>query len=190
MKKISINLKFSFVLLIVYIATYVIDFLTAKSITIAGVGLCIGALVLLVLFFRKMKPMYYLGIAAFAFLSQYLGAMLNLYTIIPSYDFILHFSSGILLVFLADYFYELIVKKHPQSSIPQTIRLIFAFFISVASAAIWEIWEYAGDVLLGLQSQGGLDDTMTDIIAGTTGAVLGVVLFRFILQKSKKRTIA
>ncbi|MEG0692608.1 MAG: hypothetical protein RR444_05950 [Oscillospiraceae bacterium] len=189
MKKISLNLKVSILLFIVYIATYVIDLFTAKIITISGVSLCIGALLLFTLFLRKMKSVYYLGILGFAFLSQYLGAMLNVYDIIPSYDFILHFSSGILLVFLADYFYEMIMRKHKDASVPEVIRLSFDFFASVASAALWEIWEYSGDVLLSLQSQGGLDDTMTDIIAGSTGAIIGVFLFRFILHKTKKRTV-
>lgn len=189
MKKISLNLTVSIFLLMIYITTYVIDFFTAKAITISAVALCIGALLVCVIFLRKLDQKYYLGIVLFAFLAQYLGAMLDLYSIIPAYDFILHFSSGTLLLLLADYFYTLLMKKYPSASVPDSIRLLLVFFVSVASAALWEIWEYSGDKLLSLQSQGSLDDTMTDIIAGTTGAIIGVVLLKIILKKAKNRTV-
>ncbi|MFZ2539380.1 MAG: hypothetical protein WAX04_10825 [Oscillospiraceae bacterium] len=189
MKKNSLNLKVSILLLVIYIATYVVDLFTTKAITISSVALCVAAILVLTLVSKKMKSMYYVGIALFAFLSQYLGAMLNVYTIIPTYDFILHFSSGTLLVLLADYGYECLIDKHPQASVPNIIRLLFTFFIAVASAAIWEIWEYSGDKLFGLQSQGGLDDTMTDIIAGSMGAIIGFFLLKSILNKTKKRTV-
>ncbi len=189
MKKTSLNLTVSIILFVVYIATYVVDLFTTKSISISSVALCVGAILAFALFLRKMKPIYYIGIVMFAFLSQYLGAMLNLYTIIPAYDFILHLSSGTLLMLLADYGYECLMKKYPQASVPDIIRLLLSFFVSVASAALWEIWEYSGDKLLGLQSQGGLDDTMSDIIAGTSGAIIGVFLLKFILNKTQKRTV-
>ena len=50
----------------------------------------------------------------------------------------------------------------------------------------WEIWEFSGDMLFGLSSQGGsLIDTMTDIIAGSCGAVVGTTLLGLILRKKK-----
>lgn len=185
-KKTSINLIVSIILFIVYVTTYVIDFFTIKTITLSSVLLCVGALIVYTLFLRKIKSVYYLGLLTFTFFAQYLGAMLHLYVYIPIYDIILHFGSGTLLVLAADYVYTLIMKKYKTASVPQLIRLLLCFLTSVASAAVWEIWEYSGDVIIGLNSQGSLEDTMTDIIAGTCGAIIGVFLLRYILNKSKK----
>lgn len=185
-KKISANLLISLILLVVYLATWLLDIFTLKQITLSSLLLCVGALLVFVGFLRKIKSRYYLGILFFTFFAQYLGAMLKFYKIIPIYDLLLHFASGILLVLLADYVYTLLLHRHKDYSIPNVIRLGFCGLASIASAAVWEIWEYTGDQLLGLQSQGGLDDTMTDIIAGSIGAVLGVLALWFIIKKSKE----
>ncbi|MEG2429941.1 MAG: hypothetical protein RSA99_06105, partial [Oscillospiraceae bacterium] len=129
---------------------------------------------------------YYFGILGFAFFAQYFGAMLNFYEIIPIYDLLLHFSSGILLVFMSHFIYQLLISKCKKSDVPICITIAFCLFMTISSAAVWEIWEYAGDVLLGLSSQGtGVADTMTDIIAGTTGGIIGSIVLYFMIRKRK-----
>lgn len=189
MKKISfnLNLKVSIGLFIIYSMTFLIDRFTLQKITISSVLLCIGALLVYIGFLSRIDTRYYMGIAIFTFFAQYLGGMLRLYDVIPIYDLLLHFASGTLLVLLADYVFVLITKKHSECVVPLNVRVIFCFFGSVASAAAWEIWEYSGDILLSLQSQGGLDDTMTDIVAGTIGALIGVFVLRAILLKDGKK---
>ncbi len=46
----------------------------------------------------------------------------------------------------------------------------------MAFAAAWEICEFGSDIILGTASQHGLSDSMTDIIAGTLGGVLAIIL--------------
>lgn len=182
----NFNLKLSLGLLIIYAATWLIDLFTLQAIPTSAVILCIGALFVYILFLSRIDTKYYVGIAVFTFFAQYLGGMLNFYKIIPIYDNILHLASGVLLVLLADYVYSLIIRPHKNYSAPTAVRIGFGFLASVASAAAWEIWEYSGDTLLGLSSQGGLDDTMTDIIAGTIGAVIGIFVMILLLKKERK----
>ena len=184
MKKKSLNLKVSFILLAVYVLTAVIDAFTFKSISLSSSILCIGALIAYMLFLRKMDTPYYMGILIFTFFAQYLGAMLSFYDIIPIYDLILHSSSGALLILLADYLLNLILKKFPEANIPLFVRSCFCFLFSAASAAVWEIWEFSGDQIFGLNSQIDLMDTMTDIIAGTCGAIVGSFILRLLYKKN------
>ena len=58
-------------------------------------------------------------------------------------------------------------------------RMIFAFFFSSACAGIWEIFEFTSDKLLGGGMQRGMEDTVTDIIAGNGGALLYCIVWVF-----------
>lgn len=185
-KKMSPNLVISIILFVVYAATYIIDLFTFKAITVSSAALCIGALIIYTLFLRWLKPLYYMGILVFTFFAQYLGGMLKFYEIIPIYDVILHLCSGTLLVLLADYLYEILAQKTGQKDTTAAVRLFFCFLFSTAAAAVWEIWEFSGDKLLGLSSQlNSLDDTMTDIVSGTIGAVIGTAVLYFICRRRK-----
>lgn len=187
MKKDKINYWLTAVFFAIYLISFSIDFFTQKSITVVSFGMCIGALLLFFLFLRKLKPVYYIGIIIFTFFAQFLGAMLDMYTKIPIYDKILHLSSGILLVFLGHYAYELLTRKYENINVPLKIELFFCSLFSIASAGIWEIWEYSGDVLFNLSSQkDGINDTMTDIISGTIGAIIGTFLLLIYLKRRKK----
>lgn len=183
MKNHKINIIASISLFLLYVITIIVDMLTVQRIEGYAIALTIGALVGFFVFLRKFEPMYYLGILGFSFFAMYFGTMLKFYSIIPIFDLLLHFASGILLVFLGHYAYTLILSRCKDYTIPICITAFFSGLFSLASAAAWEIWEYSGDVLLGLSSQGGIDDTMTDIIAGSIGAVIGTSLLYFILKK-------
>ena len=50
--------------------------------------------------------------------------------------------------------------------------------VVMAVAAGWEIFEFAGDRVFGGQAQHGEVDTMTDMIAGTLGGVVTLVVAR------------
>lgn len=174
--------------LLITIITFVIDRIWFDKIKLSAFLLCLFAGIGYYVFLRKLKPIYYLGILGFTFLAEYLGAMLSLYRIFPLYDMLLHFSSGILLVFFASYLLELLLKKSAVKNIPTNVSAWFCFFGSVASAALWEIWEFSGDVLFKLNSQlGSLNDTMEDIAAGTIGAVFGVILLFAVLKQRKNK---
>ncbi len=190
MKKISTNYKLSFFLFVLYTSTYLIDYFTNKSISLIPFVMCVGSLIVFFIFLRKLDTIYYVGILIFSGLALYFGTMLKLYSIIPIYDLILHFASGILLVFLGHYVYDLLIARHKNSSIPMVITISYCTLLSIASAAVWEIWEFTGDVLFGLTSQGSnISDTMTDITAGSIGAVIGGFMLWIILNHKSKKNL-
>ena len=56
-----------------------------------------------------------------------------------------------------------------------------------SAAGLWEIWEFAGDKLLGTTSQNAsLDDTMYDIILGSVSAIIKVFVLDSIFKNIKK----
>lgn len=184
-KEKPINLIATAVLFVIYTLTAIIDALTVHRIATSSVILCIGALIAYFIFLRRFEPMYYIGILVFTFFAQYLGACLHFYSIIPIYDLLLHSASGVLLVLLAHYLLTMFFAKNMV--LPHRIVLLCCFLFSAAAAGIWEIWEFSGDMLLGLSSQGGsLTDTMTDIIAGNCGAIAGTILLGLLLRKKEK----
>jgi hypothetical protein len=67
------------------------------------------------------------------------------------------------------------------------LSIVFCFLFSTAAASVWEIYEYVGDVLFSLDSQGGsLVDTMEDIITGTIGGGISTLVIFFRLKKKKQ----
>lgn len=182
MKKLSINWYAIIIFFLVCNITYFIDLSGNKAISITSYLLSLGAVALFIVL-RKIDTTYFIGIIIFTLLSQYFGAMLKFYNIIPIYDLILHFSSGILLVFLGHYFLKLLVVNKKIYTIPIIVIVFFCGFFSIAVAGLWEIWEFSGDMLLGLNAQISGIDTMEDIIAGSVGALIGCFLLYPILKR-------
>lgn len=143
-----------------------------------------------------LSPLLYSMYLLFLFASLFLGELCNFYLLIPSWDILLHFSSGILLFFI---FYEWIQKlglKENQISFP--ITLILAFSCSMAIAGLWEIYEFLSDIVFGTNMQRflamdgtsfigrmALVDTMSDLIFGMLGTMTGILYY--LHKKDKKR---
>lgn len=194
----GINIIVSICLMVLYVATFLIDALTTKNVTVISFIMCTCTLTFIFVFFRKFHSMYYLPAVGFAFFALYLGTMMKFYDLIPIYDLLLHAASGILLTFGGLLLYSMLLGCSPKEK-PSVmgeaagsnrssvrIAIVFSVFVSMAAAGLWEIWEYSGDVLFGLTSQGsGIDDTMTDIIAGSSAALVGGVILFFILKKKR-----
>lgn len=157
-----------------YIITWVIDAIYFNVIPTYSASLTIVSLTLYLTFLRKLPFKYYIVVVLFSFFTQYLGAMFLFYDKIPVYDTIFHFLSGFLLVWLADYFYGIINLNSGVKN--NLLRLLFCFFVACAGAGLWEILEFCADKFLHLQTQYGLDDTMTDIIAGSIGAGIATMI--------------
>ncbi len=146
----------------------------------------------------------------FLFLTSYLGTFRNLYQVIPYWDNIVHFVSGILLGFLAMFFLNFVYKKQQKSN--AFFVFIFVFSFAIAIGTIWEIYEFTCDSLFGLNLQRYLNpqgvayvghdavvDTMIDIIMSCCGALLiGIVcsiwshfdknfISYFTIKKTKKK---
>lgn len=187
--KISLNVGVSIALMSIYVLTFIVDRFTGPKILLLPFIMCVGTLTLLFILFSKLDPLYYLSAVGFAFFALYLGTMLHFYAIIPIYDLLLHFASGILLVFAGNLAFGWLVKNDAEKlrRIPHQINIVFCTLFSISAAAIWEIWEFSGDVLFGLTSQGSqISDTMTDIIAGTVAAIIGSIILHFILKKTTR----
>lgn len=122
----------------------------------------------------------------FLFCAIYLGEVRNFYYRIPYWDMILHcFSAGMLgaLGFVIVQFFNEAEKIKIQLS-PFFVAL-FAFCFALACGAVWEIYEFAADGLLGTNMQKfitadgtvligrkAVADTMEDIIVDTLGAMV------------------
>ncbi|MGG7176628.1 hypothetical protein ACQPU1_03470 [Clostridium paraputrificum] len=119
-------------------------------------------------FLRRSKAAYVVTLA-FIFISMYLANVLNFYGI-PYYDKFLHLTSGILLAFFGLIIYIYLSGNKENKSMRKITIVIFPFIFAIASAGIWEVWEFATDQIFGLTAQmNDLHDTMWDIICGTIG---------------------
>lgn len=133
----------------------------------------------------------------FLFCSVFLGEVASFYYIVPHWDDFLHFLSSCMTALLGYMIFAMCFKgKNADFSV--TAAVLFALCFSVAIGAIWEIYEFSFDGLLGLNMQKyaledgtqklgrlALLDTMKDIIVDTLGASL-TSLFGCLSLKHKK----
>lgn len=118
----------------------------------------------------------------FIFVSMFLGRLNGFYGKVPHWDTFLHTLSGFI-IFLVAYVVFIVQNKGEVKNVNPTLVVTYCVLFAIAMTALWEIWEFAGDQLLGLDSQGGsLLDTMKDIITGSIGPV---VLCPFLLRNLK-----
>ena len=113
--------------------------------------------------------------ATFIMLSYYMGNAWDIYAQIPDWDFYLHLFSGFMLsMFSFCLLYQ--ISGYDRAVVMRYgFCAVFVFLFCVACAGLWEIYEFCGDMLFGLHSQGeSLIDTMTDMIAGTIGCLPSV----------------
>lgn len=111
----------------------------------------------------------------FIFLSFFLGEVFGFYGKIAMWDMSLHFASGVLLA-LAGFWWMRELKKYHAVKAPLWLALFFAFCVSVTGGALWESVEFLSDEWFGTFSQdGGLADTMHDIVANALASLLTVV---------------
>lgn len=138
----------------------------------------------------------------FLYCAIFLGEVFSFYYLVPYWDVILHFFSGamlgalgfILVSWLNDSF------KGYVSLSPHFVAL-FAFCFALSCGAIWEIYEFTFDGLLGLNMQkfvtasgetlvgrAALSDTMKDIIVDTIAAAL-ISIIGYFRIKAKHETL-
>ncbi len=126
--------------------------------------------------------MYYI----FLYCAIFLGEVMNFYYVIPHWDIILHFFSGAMLGALGFILVsQLNDSEYVRVSLSPLFVALFAFCFALTCGALWEIYEFAFDGLLGLNMQkfttasgevlsghSALSDTMTDLIVDTLAALL------------------
>ena len=160
--------------------TYVPDFVSNKDIMVMPIGL---------------QALF----SVFTFCAMFLGEILNFYERFSWWDTMLHFTSGFM---FSVFGYMLFLSFNRNSDIRRQLNpviiVMFTVCFSITCGAIWEIFEFAGDSLLGMNMQRwqsgipadewgalqnasnlsnpGLVNTMKDIISDTLGSVLSVFL--------------
>lgn len=177
------NLLLSALLIALYAVTYMFLHGKVPNVNVTYTGMSIGTILLFCLFLRKIPFPFYAAFVLFAMFAQYFGSMLGGYHSLWCYDLILHFSSGLLLVLAGHLLYQYLWRGHDRDGAPHALPLCFSALFSIACAGLWEVYEFTADHILHIGSQGDLIDTMTDVIAGTGGALLGGLLLYLFLRR-------
>ncbi len=135
----------------------------------------------------------------FLYAAIYLGEVRSFYYHIPHWDTVLHTFSGAMIGALGFSVVRLLNDSEKvQINLSPLFVAIFAFSFALAIGALWEVYEFSFDKLLGLNMQkfayengslrvgrDALTDTMKDLIVDALGA-LGTSIMGYISLKFKK----
>lgn len=135
----------------------------------------------------------------FLYCAIFLGEVRSYYYRFVGWDTVLHFFSAGMLATLA---YSIVSILNRSDQVPVSLSpgflALFAFCFAVAAGAIWEIYEFTGDSLLGMNmqkwrteagvplvGQAALADTMKDIIVDVLGAGIISLSGYFSMKRQK-----
>lgn len=135
----------------------------------------------------------------FLYAAIYLGEVRSFYYLIPHWDTVLHTFSGAMIGALGFSVVKLLNDSEKvQINLSPLFVAIFAFSFALALGALWEVYEFSFDKLLGLNMQkfaledgtlllgrAALSDTMKDLIVDALGA-LATSIIGYISLKYKK----
>ena len=140
----------------------------------------------------RLKPVYSLTFLSdlFCILAFTVGMVFHGYTTLPGFDKFVHTLSGVFfaLVGLALYYILKPDRAMRKSDGPQVI--VFSVSFAMLIAVVWEIFEFAINLVLHNDPQKvletGVNDTMLDMIVCLVGALFLAVCMYFYYQKGKK----
>ena len=126
----------------------------------------------------------------FLYCAIFLGEIFSFYYLIPHWDLYLHAMSGAMLGALGFILVDWLNKdEHVKLSMSPIFVSVFAFSFALAVGALWEIYEFSFDTLLGLNMQkfkdesgtlfigaAALRDTMGDLIIDALAAAAVTVI--------------
>ena len=126
----------------------------------------------------------------FLYCAIFLGEVRSFYYLFPRWDSILHFFSSMMTGFFGLMVVTILNRdRHVSMNLSPLFVCLFAFCFSVTIGSLWEIYEFIGDGLFGLNMQkfmtaqgellvghNALRDTMKDIIVDVLGALLAFVI--------------
>ena len=164
-------------------------------------GVSLGALaipVALMLFYRLtgLKLVHQLNfiILAFTLIAYPLGSCLDFYARFPGYDKLMHMLSGAFVSLMCILLYCALKPEHRIGRGDFWLALLFTFFGSMAVAGLWELAEYAINLVSGRDVQHVLDtgvgDTMQDMLVCMIGTVATLPLLRPLSQGRQTRFTA
>ena len=126
----------------------------------------------------------------FLYCAIFLGEVRSFYYLFPRWDSMLHFFSSMMTGFFGLMVVTILHRdRHVSMNLSPLFVCLFAFCFSVTIGSLWEIYEFLGDGLFGLNMQkfmtaqgellvghDALRDTMKDIIVDVLGALLASVI--------------
>lgn len=145
---------------------------------------------------RYIGDSLWLLFVVFAFFASFLGTIMRFYENIWWYDLAMHTVFGYIGCLIGLFF---ACKLADIYALRPLFIALFCFCVSLMFAALWEVFEFAGDLLLGNNAQGDpvqtvtgeqfipVNDTMEDIICNLTGAVL--FLLHYGLHRLSRRSL-
>lgn len=190
-RKLMYDTYITIVLFVLIAATLIYNYLFRSGDKVERLFLIAGTIIAVRVVFKKTflkkSKAAYISILCFIMLAMYFGNVLSFYTYIPHYDKVLHFISGMIIGILGLIIYSYFTKENIENmNVKFSVFFLFIFITSLAG--IWEIWEFSTDKIFGLNSQfNSLNDTMTDIIAGTVGGLITLVyVYIFGIKRKSK----
>lgn len=180
--------KFRAALIIITLLICGYGLITSNMHYTSSAALTLASIVVIEIFLKictiKIPPIISISIYIFVFLSMNLGKSLNFYGV-PYWDKFLHLTSGLLLAFIGMLILWSLNAKGKE--LHPAVIIAFVLIFSIASAGVWEIWEFTTDSLFGLTAQNNsLNDTMWDIICGTIGGSIVCIFLYLYYYKGKK----
>lgn len=145
-----------------------------------GFLICISIIPVMLIPFL-LKKFFYLKISnqvetmylIFVFFAHFLGSIVNFYDLIPGYDKIMHFISGMLSAFIA---LLLLIKLKQYKKINVVFTIIFMIAVTLSIATLWEFYEFISDYIFSKDAQNvittGVSDTMWDMLMAFLGAIV------------------
>ena len=145
------------------------------------------------------SPIYILYYV-FLYCAVFLGEVFEFYETVPHWDTMLHFFSGMMLCALGFILVDMLNRSEKiRLKLSPVFVALFAFCFSLSCGAIWEIYEYTVDCVMGLNMQKYLDpqgivrigqtalrDTMKDIIMDAAAALLISVIGLITTRRQKE----
>lgn len=146
---------------------------------------------------NAMCILYYI----FLYCAIFLGEIFSFYYLVPHWDLYLHAMSGAMLGALGFILVDWLNKdEHVKLSMSPVFVSLFAFSFALAVGALWEIYEFTFDGMLGLNMQkfrnedgtllvgsDALADTMEDLIIDAIAAAAVTILGPITNIKRKKK---
>ncbi len=141
---------------------------------------------------RQFQPLVITVFYLFIFFAIFCGEVFSFYSRFTHFDSFLHVLSGALLSGVG---FQIIQTLDKTKSLPIAFHVLFAFTFAMTLGAFWEMYEFTGDRLLGLNMQRfegqvgwhALYDTMKDIFCNTAGSLTCSIVLGLKIS-SKHRT--
>ena len=138
----------------------------------------------------ELPGLLYVFYIVFLYCAICLGGVPSFYYLFPRWDSMLHFFSSMMTGFFGLMVVTILNRdRHVSMNLSPLFVCLFAFCFSVTIGSLWEIYEFLGDGLFGLNMQkfmtaqgellvghDALRDTMKDIIVDVLGALLASVI--------------